>query len=100
MPSTGTVCSFNADEGWGVLDAPDTPGGCWVHFSAIVGPGYRSLAAGELVRFRAERADQDGYAYRATKVWTDDTEPPDPVHDGPNAGAYRSVLTMTFDPDD
>jgi CspA family cold shock protein len=100
MASTGTVRTFNADEGWGVLDAPDTPGGCWVHFSAIVAAGYRSLTAGDHVRFHAERGEQDGFAYRATKVWTGGTEPPDPVHDEPSSGAYQSSLTLTVDPDD
>src|SRR4051812_10864714 len=71
MTSVGSVRTFNADEGWGVIDGPDVPGGCWVHFSAIAMDGYRELARGQRVSFRAEAASQDGFAYRAVKVWTD-----------------------------
>jgi len=96
MSETGTVREFHADEGWGVIDAPGVPGGCWVHFSAIAVPGYRSLRAGQAVTFRAVRARQDGYAYAAVKVWTGDQEPPD-TGPGSPGGAYDSTLTITYD---
>jgi len=67
--SSGVVREYDADEGWGVLDGADVPGGCWVHFSAIVEPGFRHLSPGELVSFRAEAADQDGFTFRAVQVW-------------------------------
>ncbi len=35
--ASGVVRWFNADEGWGVIDAPEVPGGCFVHFSFIDG---------------------------------------------------------------
>lgn len=98
MVSVGSVRTFDSDEGWGVLDGPDVPGGCWVHFSAIAMDGYRELTPGQPVSFRAEAASQDGFAYRAVKVWTADVEPSDqPRHEGGSA-AYRSSLTLTFDP--
>jgi cold shock protein len=75
MTSNGSVRVFDADEGWGVIDGPDVPGGCWVHFSAIASEGYRQLSAGERVSFRAIPADQDGFAFRAVKVWTGEVEP-------------------------
>lgn len=75
MTSTGSVRMFDPDLGWGVIDGPDVPGGCWVHFSALVMEGYRMLVAGQQVSFRAEAADQDGFAWRAVKVWTDGGEP-------------------------
>jgi CspA family cold shock protein len=77
MTSVGSVRLFNADEGWGVIDGPDVPGGRWVPFSAIAMGGYRQLAQGEQVSFRAEAANRDGYAYRAVKVWRAEVEPPD-----------------------
>ncbi|MEV4624926.1 cold shock domain-containing protein [Micromonospora sp. NPDC049523] len=97
MTSVGTVRSYFTDEGWGVIDSPDVPGGCWVGFSAIAMAGYRRLVQGQRVSFRAEPADQDGYAFRAVKVWTGNDEPPDqaPVQD--SSGAYRSWLSLTFD---
>ncbi|WP_411267250.1 cold-shock protein [Actinoplanes sp. KI2] len=99
MTSVGSVRAFDADEGWGVIDGPDVPGGCWVHFSAIATAGFRELRPGQPVRFRAEAADQDGYAYRAVQVWSGNAEPPDPppTHDD-RSGGYHSRLTLTVDP--
>jgi len=65
----GVVRWFSADEGWGVIDAPAAPGGCFVHFSVIQMNGYRELRAGQRVRFTRERPGQDGCAYRALSVW-------------------------------
>jgi CspA family cold shock protein len=67
----GIVRSFDRAEGWGVIDAPELPGGCLVHFSRIVGSGYRDLNEGELVVLTFERPgfNQDGYDYTALQVW-------------------------------
>jgi CspA family cold shock protein len=35
MSVVGVVREWNAEEGWGVVDSDETPGGCWVHFSHI-----------------------------------------------------------------
>jgi tRNA(adenine34) deaminase len=85
----GFVRGWNADEGWGVLDGPGVPGGCWAHFSAIVADGYRQLSPGQTVSFRFEPGPQDGFAYRAVKVWPDGPEQP--------SAAYQSTLTLTSD---
>src|ERR1700754_3034892 len=98
MTSVGSVRLFHPDEGWGVIDGPDVPGGCWVHFSAVATDGYRELVAGQDVSFRAEAASQDGYAYRAVKVWTGDAEPSDLPGAEDSSAAYGSSLTLTFDP--
>lgn len=77
-----------------MIDAPEVPGGCWAHFSAIAADGFRRLRPGQEVTFRFEAASQDGYRYRALMVWTG-TEPA-----GSTAGnrvAYRSSLTITFE---
>jgi cold shock CspA family protein len=37
------------EEGWGVADAPEAPGGIFIHFSFIEHEGYRSLTEGEAV---------------------------------------------------
>ncbi|GAA2522351.1 cold-shock protein [Pilimelia columellifera] len=97
MASLGTVRVFHAERGWGVIDGPEVPGGCWAHFSAIAMDGYRELSQGQQVTFRAEAFSQDGFAYRAVKVWTGGVEPPDqpPTPDG--SAGYRSSLTLTFD---
>ena len=48
--TTGTVKWFNSEKGYGFIareGAPDV----FVHFSAIVGEGYRSLEEGQKVEF-------------------------------------------------
>ena len=67
--SVGTVRAWNDDEGWGVIDSDRTPGGCWAHYSAIVGEGFRTVTVGATVALDWEQVtDQDGYRYRATRI--------------------------------
>ena len=66
--TTAVVRVWHADDGWGVVDAQEVPGGCWVHFSVVDMPGYRELRAGQQVLLEFEHVEQDGYAYRATRV--------------------------------
>lgn len=63
-----TVREWDDEEGWGVLDSAETPGGCWTHFSAIEMEGFRSLTAGEKVTLEWEAGEQDGFQYRAVRV--------------------------------
>ena len=67
----GTVRWFDGEDGWGVIDSPEVPGGCFVHFSNIVGVGYRKLDDGQDVIFTFEGPGfkQDGYDFRALRVW-------------------------------
>jgi cold shock protein len=95
MSLTGVVREYHAEAGWGVIDADEVPGGCWVHFSVLELPGYRMLSPGAVVSFEAERANQDGYAFRAVRVWLETVEPP--RTSVPRSVAYRSELTLTFD---
>jgi cold shock protein len=93
----GTVVVWHDEDGWGVVECDGTPGGCFVHHSALAVPGFRALAVGQAVRLEVEPADQDGYRFRAVRVWPRDEEPVDPpVGDGPSS-AYRSTLTVTWD---
>ncbi len=69
-PAKGVVREWHSEQGWGVLDSPQTPGGCWCLFAAVSGSGFRSLAAQEIVEFVFEEAEQDGYAYRAVEAWS------------------------------
>jgi CspA family cold shock protein len=68
-----TVEWWSDEEGWGALAASaETPGGVFVHFSAVQMEGYKSLRPGEKVEARIEgplRFEQDGYRFRATSVW-------------------------------
>jgi len=67
----GVVRRFDAEEGWGVIVAPDVPGDCFVHFSNIEISGYRELRAGQQVRFTYEDPGflQNGCRFRALQVW-------------------------------
>jgi cold shock CspA family protein len=59
------------EEGWGVADAPEAPGGIFIHFSFIDAEGYRSLEDGEVVELQLEgplRFDQDGCRWRGSNV--------------------------------
>jgi CspA family cold shock protein len=52
--ATGTVKWFNNDKGYGFIQ-PDGQGkDLFVHHSAIVGGGYKSLADGDKVSFEIE----------------------------------------------
>lgn len=97
----GVVKWFDADEGWGVIEAPEVPGGCFVYFSHIEMDGYRQLHAGQHVRFTFERPGflQDGYRYRALAVWPPGVRPGTPQRSRPQHGsttAYRSRLTIRW----
>jgi cold shock CspA family protein len=46
MATLATVRVWHDDQGWGIVESEDTPGGCWVHFSHIVSPRYRTLRPG------------------------------------------------------
>ena len=47
---TGTVKWFNGTKGYGFIEQ-DSGGDIFVHYSAIVGDGYRNLEDGQRVEF-------------------------------------------------
>ncbi|MFF2997605.1 cold-shock protein [Streptomyces sp. NPDC057950] len=59
---------WHEEEGWGVIDSEETPGGCWVHFSAIEMSGFHFLSAGDHVTLEWEAGEQDGFQFRAVRV--------------------------------
>ncbi len=46
----GTIKWFNADKGYGFIEAEEGED-VFVHFSAIIGTGYRTLNEGDQVEF-------------------------------------------------
>ncbi len=56
MPS-GTVKWFSDDKGFGFITPDDQSQDLFVHHSAIVGEGYRSLTEGAKVTYDAEPGD-------------------------------------------
>ncbi|MGO9886424.1 MAG: cold-shock protein [Solirubrobacteraceae bacterium] len=56
--ATGTVKWFSDDKGFGFITLGDQSKDLFVHHSAIIGSGYRSLAEGAKVSYDAEAGDK------------------------------------------
>ncbi|MET7998922.1 cold shock domain-containing protein [Amycolatopsis sp. NPDC005232] len=77
---TGWVVEWHGEQGWGVLDCRTLADQAWAHYSSLDvessgnGPGgFRRLTPAAEVEFTAERAEQDGYHWRA--VWVKEKPP-------------------------
>ncbi len=68
MSTRGIVRFWNDEDGWGVIDSAETPGGCWSHYSVLSVTGFSTLSSGQAVEFDWEMGEQDGYGYRALFV--------------------------------
>ncbi len=56
--ATGTVKWFSDEKGFGFITPDDGSKDLFVHHSAIVGGGYRSLAEGATVSYEAEAGEK------------------------------------------
>lgn len=93
MSESALVREWHADDGWGVLDSPATPGGCWAHFSVL--DGALELHAGQQVELDHEVADQDGFSYRATRVRVEGEDRATVTHE--SSEGFSSSLRLDFD---
>ena len=66
--ATGTVKWFSDDKGFGFITPDDQSKDLFVHLSAIVGEGYRSLADGTKVSYVAEVGDKGPKAAKVQLV--------------------------------
>ena len=64
---TGSVKWFNASKGYGFIERDQGGDDVFVHYSAILGSGYRSLNEGQRVRFTVV---QSGKGLQAQQVQT------------------------------
>lgn len=64
--STGTVKWFNESKGFGFITPDDGSKDVFVHFSAIVGDGYKSLKEGQAVTFGVEDGPKGPQAKEVT----------------------------------
>lgn len=64
---TGTVKWFNATKGFGFIEQ-DEGEDVFVHYSAIVGEGYRSLEEGQRVEFVVVQGDKGPQAQDVTAI--------------------------------
>lgn len=101
LTTTATVRTWDDEHGWGVLDSPATPGGCWTHYAALDVAGYRTVSPGQQVSLTAEAPGQDGFPWRAVRVWIYGVpraeEGGTESSSTESSGAYASELTITMD---
>ena len=64
--TTGTVKWFNDSKGFGFITPEDGSKDVFVHFSAIQGGGFRSLAEGQHVSFIVENGPKGPQASSVT----------------------------------
>ncbi len=66
--SKGTVKWFNGSKGFGFITPAEDGDDLFVHFSAIVGDGYKSLEEGDEVEFEVTQGQKGPQAINVTKV--------------------------------
>lgn len=64
----GTVKFFNADKGFGFIKNDETEEEVFVHYSAIMTDGYKSLNENQKVTYDVETDPKDSSKKRATNV--------------------------------
>jgi cold shock protein len=67
MP-TGTVKWFNDEKGFGFITPDDGSKDLFVHQSAIVGEGFRTVAEGAKVNYESEASDKGPRATNVTPL--------------------------------
>ena len=65
----GTVKWFNAEKGFGFISNDDGGEELFVHFSAIMTQGYKSLSEGQRVTFDTETDPKNRNRLRAVNVY-------------------------------
>jgi CspA family cold shock protein len=64
--TTGTVKWFNESKGFGFISPSDGSSDVFVHFSAIQGGGFKTLAEGQAVSFEVENGPKGPQATDVT----------------------------------
>ena len=66
--ATGTVKWFNADKGYGFITPADGSEDLFVHHSAIVGEGYKTLAENAQVQYEPGQGEKGPQATNVALV--------------------------------
>jgi CspA family cold shock protein len=65
---SGRVKFFNDRKGWGFIEPEGGGEDIFVHYSAIVGDGYRTLTDGDRVVFEIVRGEKGAQARNVSKL--------------------------------
>jgi cold shock protein len=68
MRTTGTVKWFNDAKGFGFITPEDGSKDCFVHYSAIQGNGFKTLAEGDRVEFDLVQGSKGPAAENVARV--------------------------------
>ncbi len=66
--ASGTIKWFNDSKGFGFIEQEDGSADVFVHFSAIVGDGFKSLAEGDKVTFNVVKGPKGLQAEDVRKI--------------------------------
>lgn len=66
--ASGTVKWFNDSKGYGFIRADGSDGDIFVHYSAIDGEGFKTLAEGQKVEFELVQGPKGPLASNVTKA--------------------------------
>ena len=65
---TGKVKWFNENKGYGFIERDDGAGDVFVHYSAIQGDGFKTLAEGQKVEFDVTESEKGPQASNVVKI--------------------------------
>jgi len=65
---TGKVKWFNENKGYGFIERDDGSGDVFVHYSAIQGEGFKTLAEGQKVEFEVTETEKGPQANNVVKI--------------------------------
>jgi CspA family cold shock protein len=68
--ATGTVKWFNDAKGYGFIAPADGGKDVFVHYTAVTGEGFKTLAEGAQVEFEVEQGEKGPQAQNVTIVGT------------------------------
>ncbi len=68
MPVFGKVKWFDGKKGYGFIELEDGSGDVFVHFTDIVGDGYKTLYEGERVKFEVTQSPKGKKATNVERV--------------------------------